>query len=548
MNKPFPAYEGDDSYFFVSYAHADADQVYAEMSWLKAEGYNLWYDDGIHVGSLWRRALATALSNSAGVIFYCTERAGQSENCSQEINFALEEGKPVYVVHLDDTPLPAELRLTLNVRQNLKRNAFEEAQYRARLIQALGTIQAESEPTSVPATPEVASAEPGHLGWPGIGLTPIRYRESDDELSEVATDIAEDLASQFSGMQWRVAKLATSEPGAAEIEASAAAVRLILTTRLRRRGDSLQVTSRVRCVSSGEQVYLNSEEVKADGLDTTELANMVASKVYWALTDFDRKRIIGLPLQSLDAWACLCSSVNQREIPGREALKARLDAVKRSIELAPDKAHCYGSAILALIGYANFIPVSDTEAQAWGVLDFADNAISLAPHDAYTLNCACFAYARFGDPNVAVEFGERSRRLHHRIGTPHIQALIILGRASEVIQFAEENQSGLENFGTAYMVLDRPEEAAEQYRQAIAGSSQGWITWMSLAAALASAGKVAEGSKALDRGLALSNERFSLTRWEQGWRSFFRGNNEQASKMCKGLELLAELREKSQGE
>jgi len=66
--KPFASYEGDEPYFFVSYAHDDSTLVYEEMAWLQPAGFNLWFDDGIHVGSVWRQALADALSKSVGLI------------------------------------------------------------------------------------------------------------------------------------------------------------------------------------------------------------------------------------------------------------------------------------------------------------------------------------------------------------------------------------------------------------------------------------------------------------------------------------------------
>ena len=63
----FPAYEGDQPYFFVSYSHADAEIVYSEMRWIREAGYNLWYDDGIHIGSVWRRVLAADACAAAGL-------------------------------------------------------------------------------------------------------------------------------------------------------------------------------------------------------------------------------------------------------------------------------------------------------------------------------------------------------------------------------------------------------------------------------------------------------------------------------------------------
>ncbi len=50
MDKPFPSYDGDEPYVFVCYAHEDSDIVYPEIAWLREQGTNLWYDEGIAAG------------------------------------------------------------------------------------------------------------------------------------------------------------------------------------------------------------------------------------------------------------------------------------------------------------------------------------------------------------------------------------------------------------------------------------------------------------------------------------------------------------------
>ena len=91
--KPFPSYEGDESYFFVSYSHEEADLVYPEMAWIREAGFNVWYDDGIHVGAVWRQSLADALSGSSALIFFATGNSTVSSNCLKELNFILDEDK-----------------------------------------------------------------------------------------------------------------------------------------------------------------------------------------------------------------------------------------------------------------------------------------------------------------------------------------------------------------------------------------------------------------------------------------------------------------------
>ena len=52
MDKPFPAYQGDEPYVFVCYAHEDEDVVYPELAWLHEQGIKLWYDEGISGGKI----------------------------------------------------------------------------------------------------------------------------------------------------------------------------------------------------------------------------------------------------------------------------------------------------------------------------------------------------------------------------------------------------------------------------------------------------------------------------------------------------------------
>ena len=47
MDNPFSAYQGSEPYVFVSYAHEDCDVVFPEILWLRDQGFNIWYDEGI---------------------------------------------------------------------------------------------------------------------------------------------------------------------------------------------------------------------------------------------------------------------------------------------------------------------------------------------------------------------------------------------------------------------------------------------------------------------------------------------------------------------
>jgi len=53
VDRPFPAYKGEEPYIFVCYAHEDSDVVYPELQRLHDGGVNIWYDEGIAPGHEW---------------------------------------------------------------------------------------------------------------------------------------------------------------------------------------------------------------------------------------------------------------------------------------------------------------------------------------------------------------------------------------------------------------------------------------------------------------------------------------------------------------
>ena len=107
MEKPFPAYRGSNPYIFVSYSHADEDEVYAQIRWLQDQGINVWYDTtGIGVGSEWNDEIAKAIKDADRFLFFITPNSVASEHCRRELNFAQSEDRRIIAVHLTATELP----------------------------------------------------------------------------------------------------------------------------------------------------------------------------------------------------------------------------------------------------------------------------------------------------------------------------------------------------------------------------------------------------------------------------------------------------------
>lgn len=107
------AYEGNKPYAFVSYAHKDSDRVLPIIEKMQNKGYNIWFDAGIEAGTEWPEYIAERLYGCATFLAFVSPNAMDSQNCRQEINFAVELKKQALIIHLDDTEIPLGFQMRL---------------------------------------------------------------------------------------------------------------------------------------------------------------------------------------------------------------------------------------------------------------------------------------------------------------------------------------------------------------------------------------------------------------------------------------------------
>ena len=140
MDKPSPAYSGDEPFIFVSYAHADEDEVLPKVNWLQSQDLHVWWDEGISGGSRWRDEIASRISQCHVLLFYVSPQSVQSSVCREELEYALAHDRPILLVHLSDTELPQGLKLASSNRQALFRHALAQPEYERKLLAAMTSL------------------------------------------------------------------------------------------------------------------------------------------------------------------------------------------------------------------------------------------------------------------------------------------------------------------------------------------------------------------------------------------------------------------------
>ncbi len=133
---PYPAYRGDGPYVFVSYAHDDKDRVFQEIRRFNEAGFHVWYDEGISPGNEWSDEIAEALAKCTVFVVILTPTSAPREAVLNEISFALDEGKPLLAIHLEETVLPPGLRLRISRKQAILKYNMTDEEYEYKYIEA----------------------------------------------------------------------------------------------------------------------------------------------------------------------------------------------------------------------------------------------------------------------------------------------------------------------------------------------------------------------------------------------------------------------------
>ena len=137
---PFEAYQGEDAYIFISYAHRDKKIVYPEIARLNSLRYRIWYDEGITPGSEWSDEIGNALQRCNTFIVFISPQSIASENVRKEIHFAIGEKKLFLAIHIENTQLPPGLKLQMSMNQAILKYNLKEEHYQRKLEQALPTV------------------------------------------------------------------------------------------------------------------------------------------------------------------------------------------------------------------------------------------------------------------------------------------------------------------------------------------------------------------------------------------------------------------------
>ena len=106
-----------------------------DLTMLRNHGCRLWYDTaGIRGGQNWPDIIADKLEHCAQVLLFWSRSSSVSHEVANEINYAINVGKPVLPIMIDDAVMTGGMKLRIGSLQYIQRANFD---YKKNLLHSI---------------------------------------------------------------------------------------------------------------------------------------------------------------------------------------------------------------------------------------------------------------------------------------------------------------------------------------------------------------------------------------------------------------------------
>jgi len=542
--KPFRAYLGADPFAFVSYAHDDAAGVYPELKWLNEQGLNIWYDEGISPGSRWSDAIAERIAACGHVVFFVSPRSVASQNCLDEVSYALGHQKPLLAIHLDETQLPPGLSMRLGSRQAILKYELSNVIYREKLRESLHALIDGAGSASAEASAAPQTHAPRHEP-PSMAVVPFASLSRDEDQAFWAEGVTEDLRAVLS-QYYRDWKIVAARPAHVGMDIKQVGeelgVRYVLAGSLRKVGERIRLSVSLSETGEGRQVWAERFDRGVDEFFDVqdEVIGSIHRAAGFAALAAEDDRLKNLRPENLDSWALARRAISI-QVTDRESRDEQLALVRRALELESDYA--YAHAVLARILWTNVYTSfsRDPEADTPEAVAHAERAAALAPDNAEALGLCVSVHLSLGNAGLGLELAERAYRISPD-DTVLFNALNHHGRSSEVIERANSMTTISTPLTHRYvysacMIEGKHDLALEWAQKAVGAMPDNYMSWMELANVLAVVDRLEESRAAVERAKSIVPKlKFAL--YEKGLLISYRHKAELVEPQVAGLRKL----------
>jgi len=424
---PFAAYQGTDPYVFICYAHDESSVVYPELIWLRDQGFNVWYDEGISPGTVWRDELARAIEDAAAFLFFVSSSSSRSDNCRREVDFAVDRALPVIAVHLEPTQLPRAMRLAIMDRQAIFKHALSRGDYERSIKSALARATGNASAVPLPAAKVPLDPRRGRL-FVGVVAVP----ESGEQSGALTNSI-------IRYVSWQGGAYRSIRPS--DAAGALHAIDYLVEVAVAPVSGTARIEWQTQSYTSGEIVGASRFEESADAFlsKRDRLAEMIGESILRNITDHELRNMAGRESRSLSYGQLLLKAGQLKYLePGGVA--EREHQLMLAIELEP--ATGLGHALLAdLLSWKLMNGVADdADGDTVKLNAEAQRALAFEPNDPQVLLSVGTTYCRMGRYDRGLSLLRRSMTLAPtaRARDELARSLCFAGQPDDAIRLFED--------------------------------------------------------------------------------------------------------------
>lgn len=117
-----------EPYIFVSYSHKDRNKVMPIINELVDRNFRVWYDEAIPYSENFHDIIAEAVLSCSHFLVFFSNASIQSSYVRREVDFAVDKGRQIDQVFLEDVDLPAGFSMQVGSLHRMYYNNFSTKQ------------------------------------------------------------------------------------------------------------------------------------------------------------------------------------------------------------------------------------------------------------------------------------------------------------------------------------------------------------------------------------------------------------------------------------
>lgn len=429
---------------FISYNREDAAIAKTYADGFAAAGLEVWWDATLKSGEAYDEVTESALREARAVVVLWSPRSVVSRWVRAEATIA-ERNKTLMPVTIEPCERPVMFELTQTAELTHWRGETEDKGWLAFLKDVQRKVGRDS-PRPAAAQPARASAKSAASARNGpafVGLLPISYRGSDEELELLAEDLTEEITRELSQNGWfmmiaerKMAAFRGKSVDYVELGRELDAPYLI-DGKLQRSGENVRLTMQLIDTATGSMLHSARSSRKLDEITDAveEFAISLGADTGDRIVQHETKRALNKSGQRT-GWEHLLVAKSAEGGAGSEAMHRTLEAARAAIAVAPDlgMAHAMLANSLAIQVAAHGLKLTDAIRQE--MKTHAASAQQLDQENPIVLDFLIVVYATLYEDEVSLNLARRlvnirpnSPKSYHRL----LISLVSLGRTGEAL-------------------------------------------------------------------------------------------------------------------